>query len=135
MLISVWLFMFVDDVIEVICYEDLRVLWVKACRNGNVYRLSVFERALYRVCMIYCRFGGRIKSLVVLEKLKCIIEKLKFTLKREALKIGFGKICKLISNVVILNLFPKIIDWIINKNYILYIGFMELNNPPHIKTY
>ncbi|MEM0085049.1 MAG: hypothetical protein QW743_03430 [Candidatus Methanomethylicia archaeon] len=123
-----------DNFIEPVYYEDLKNLWVKAHRNSNICKLDMYEKAFYRVCMIYCRFAGKIKSLEVLKILTPIIEKLKSTPKREALKTGFEKVRKLLTNHTILKLFPKLLNWIMDKNYILYIGFMEINNPPYMKV-
>lgn len=125
--------MSINSFMRPIYYEDLKNLWVKAHRNGNVRRLNVYEKAFYRVCMVYCRFRGKIKSFEVLKILKPIIEKLSSTPKREALKIGLERTRKLIGNHIILKLFPKLLNWIMDKNYILYIGFMEINNPTYMK--
>lgn len=119
--------------VEPIDYEDLRSLWVKAHRNGNIRKLNLIEKALFKACIAYSKLKGRIMSRVVLENLKPTIEKLKSTPKKEALKAGFMRIHKLINGGII-KLFPKILNWIIDENYILYIGFMEINNPPYMKV-
>jgi len=123
---------FFNEAIEAVYYDDLRELWVKAHRNGNIRKLDLWEKALFKACMAYSKIAGKIRSRRILEDLKKIMEKLKSTPRIEALKAGFRKAHKWVKGEII-KLFPKMLDWIKDKNYILYIGFMEINNPPHLK--
>jgi len=31
--------------------------------------------------------------------------------------------------------FPKILDWVKNLEYVMYLGFMEINKPEYLKIY
>jgi hypothetical protein len=64
-----------------------------------------------------------------------IIEVLTTTPRREALRQGFEKVKSLVKNNLLIGIFPKILDWVTNLDYIMYLGFMEINKPEYLKVY
>ena len=114
-------------------YFELRRIWVKGCRNGNVRKLNPFEVGFFKACLTYTKMNGLIVSRMVLDMLRRLIEILMMTPRREALKQGFNKAKTLIENSNLIRIFPKILDWIKSLDYILYLGFMEINNPNSVK--
>ena len=121
--------------IDCIDYFELKCVWVKACRNGNIRKLNPFERGLFRACLTYTKLNGIIINKTVLDMLKRLIEVLTTTPRREALKQGFEKVKSLVKNSLLIKVFPKILDWIKNLDYIMYLGFMEINKPEYLKIY
>jgi hypothetical protein len=121
--------------IDCIDYFELKSVWVKACRNGNIRKLNTFERGLFRACLTYTKFNGVIINKTVLDMLKRLIEVLTTTPRREALKQGFEKVKSLVENSLLIKVFPKILDWVKDLDYIMYLGFMEINKPEYLKIY
>jgi hypothetical protein len=120
---------------DCIDYFELKCLWVKACRNGNVRKLNPFERGFFRACLTYTKLNGVIINKRVLEMLRRLIEILTITPRREALRQGFEKVKSLVKNNLLTKIFPKILDWVKNLDYIMYLGFMEINKPEYLKVY
>jgi hypothetical protein len=120
---------------DCIDYFELKGVWVKACRNGNVRRLNAFERGLFRACLTYTKLNNVIINKTVIDMLRRIIEVLTTTPRREALKQGFEKVKSLIKNNLLTGIFPKILDWVKDLDYIMYLGFMEINKPEYSKVY
>jgi hypothetical protein len=120
---------------DCIDYFELKCVWVKACRNGNVRRLNPIQRGFFRACLTYTKLNGTIINKTVLEMLRRIIEVLTATPRREALKQGFEKVKSLIKNSLLIRIFPKILDWVKDLDYIMYLGFMEINKPEYLKVY
>jgi len=116
-------------------YFELKSVWVKACRNGNIRKLNPFERGLFRACLTYTKLNGVIVNKTVIGMLRRIIEVLTTTPRREALKQGFEKVKSLVKNSLLIKVFPKILDWVKNLDYIMYLGFMEINKPEYLKVY
>ena len=116
-------------------YFELKSVWVKACRNGNIRKLNPFERGLFRACLTYTKLNGVIVNKTVIGMLRRIIEVLTTTPRREALKQGFEKVKSLVKNNMLTRIFPKILDWVKNLDYIMYLGFMEINKPEYLKVY
>jgi len=121
--------------IAFIAYFELKAVCVKGCRNGNIQKLNPFEKGFFRACLTYTKVNGPIVNKKVLGMLRRLIEILTMTPRMEALKQGFDKIKSLIGNSLLTRMFPKILDWIKNLNYILYLGFMEINKPECMKTH
>ena len=120
---------------DCIDYFELKGVWVKACRNGNIRKLNAFEKGLFRACLTYTRKNGVIVNETVLDMLRRLIEILTITPRREALKQGFEKVKSLVKNNLLTRIFPKILDWVKNLDYIMYLGFMEINKPEYLKVY
>jgi hypothetical protein len=120
---------------DCIDYFELKGVWVKACRNGNVRKLNPFERGLFRACLTYTKKNGVIVNRTVIGMLRRLIEVLTTTPRREALKQGFEKVKSLVKNNLLTRIFPKILDWVTNLDYIMYLGFMEINKPEYLKVY
>ena len=116
-------------------YFELKCVWVKACRNGNVRKLNPFERGLFRACLTYTKLNGVIVNKAVLDMIGRIIEVLTITPRREALRQGFEKVKSLVKNNLLTKIFPKILDWVKDLDYIMYLGFMEINKPEYLKIY
>ena len=121
--------------VDCVDYFELKCVWVKACRNGNIRKLNPFERGLFRACLTYTKFNGVIINKTVIGMLRRLIEVLTTTPRREALKQGFEKVKSLVENSLLIKVFPKILDWIKNLDYIMYLGFMEINKPEYLKIY
>jgi len=120
---------------DCIDYFELKSVWVKACRNGNIRKLNPIQRGLFRACLTYTRKNGVIVNETVLDMLRRLIEILTITPRREALKQGFEKVKSLVKNNMLTKIFPKILDWVKNLDYIIYLGFMEINKPEYLKIY
>jgi hypothetical protein len=120
---------------DCIDYFELKGVWVKACRNGNVRKLNPFERGFFRACLTYTKLNGVIVNKTVLDMLRRLIEMLTATPRREALRQGFEKVKSLVKNNLLTRIFPKILDWVTNLDYIMYLGFMEINKPEYLKVY
>ncbi|MCR6692403.1 MAG: hypothetical protein MRT15_08425, partial [archaeon YNP-LCB-003-016] len=121
--------------IDCIDYFELKGVWVKAYRNGNIRKLNAFEKGLFRACLTYTKKNGVIVNKTVLEMIGRIIEVLTTTPRREALRQGFEKVKSLVKNNLLTKIFPKILDWVTNLDYIMYLGFMEINKPEYLKVY
>jgi hypothetical protein len=67
--------------------------------------------------------------------LRRLIEVLTNTPRREALRQGFEKVKSLVKNNLLTRIFPKILDWVKDLDYIMYLGFMEINKPEYLKVY
>jgi len=50
------------------------------------------------------------------------------------LKQGFEKIESLVKIVINKNT-PKILDWVTDLEYIMYLGFMKMNKPEYLKVH
>jgi hypothetical protein len=118
--------------VDCVDYFELKCVWVKACRNGNVRRLNPFERGFFRACLTYTKMNGIIVNKTVIDMLRRIIELLTMTPRKEALKIGFEKVKSLIENIILKSMFPKMLDWVTSLEYIIYSGFMEINKPEYL---
>jgi hypothetical protein len=121
--------------IDCIDYFELKGVWVKAYRNGNIRKLNPFERGLFRACLTYTKKNGVIINKTVINILRKLINVLTVTPRREALKWGFSRAKNLIKNSNLIGIFPKILDWIRDVGYIIYLGFMEINKPEYMKVY
>ena len=120
---------------DYIDYFELKAVWVKGCRNGNIQKLNPFEKGFFRACLTYTKVNGPIVNKKVLGMLRRLIEILTMTPRMEALKQGFDKVKSLIGNSLLTRMFPKILDWVKNLDYILYLGFMEINKPEYMKIH
>ncbi|MCC6019499.1 MAG: hypothetical protein LM601_10740 [Candidatus Verstraetearchaeota archaeon] len=121
--------------IDCIDYFELKGVWVKACRNGNIRKLNPFERGFFRACLTYTKLNGIIINKTVIGMLRRLIEVLTTTPRKEALKQGFEKVKSLVENSLLIKVFPKILDWVKDLDYIMYLGFMEINKPEYLKIY
>ena len=120
---------------DCIDYFELKIVWVKGCRNGNIQKLNSIQRGFFRACLTYTKVNGPIISKKIIEMIRSLIDILTMTPRREALKQGFEKVKTLIKNNNLIGMFPKILDWIRSLDYILYLGFMEINKPEYMKVY
>ena len=121
--------------VNCIDYFELKSVWVKACRNGNIRKLNPMERGFFRACLTYTKINGPIISKKIIEMIRSLTDVLTMTPRREALKQGFEKVKALIKNINLIGMFPKILDWVGSLDYILYLGFMEINKPEYMKVY
>ena len=120
---------------DCIDYFELKSVWVKAYRNGNIQKLNPIERGFFRACLTYTKINGPIISKKIIEMIRSLTDILTMTPRREALKQGFEKVKTLIKNNNLIRMFPKILDWVKSLDYILYLGFMEINKPEYMKVY
>ena len=120
---------------DCIDYFELKSVWVKGCRNGNIQKLNPFEKGFFRACLTYTKANGPIVNGKVVGMIRRLIDLLTMTPRREALKQGFEKVKSLIKNNNLIGMFPKILDWVRSLDYILYLGFMEMNKPEYLKVY
>ena len=120
---------------DCIDYFELKAVWVKGCRNGNIQKLNPFEKGFFRACLTYTKVNGPIVNGKVVGMIRRLIDLLTMTPRREALKQGFEKVKSLIKNNNLIGMFPKILDWVRSLDYILYLGFMEMNKPEYLKVY
>jgi len=120
--------------IDFVNYFELKAVWVKGCRNGNIQKLNPIERGFFRACLTYTKVNGVIVSNMVLSMLRRLIEILTMTPRMEALKQGFKKVKTMIKNGNLIGMFPKILDWVKNLDYILYLGLLnhEFNLQSHL---
>jgi len=121
--------------VNCIDYFELKAVWVKACRNGNIQKLNPIEKGFFRACLTYTKINGPIISKKIIEMIRNLTDTLTMTPRREALKQGFEKVKTLIKNNNLIGMFPKILDWVRSLDYILYLGFMEINKPEYMKVY
>jgi hypothetical protein len=121
--------------IDCVDYFELKGVWVKAYRNGNVRRLNPIQRGFFRACLTYTKLNSVIFNKTVLGMLRRLIEVLTTTPRREALKQGFEKAKSLVKNSLLIRMFPKVLDWVKNLEYVMYLGFMEINKPEYLKVY
>ena len=121
--------------IDFVDYFELKSVWVKGCRNGNIQKLNSIQRGFFRACLTYTKVNGIIVNGKVVGMIRRLIDLLTMTPRREALKQGFEKVKTLIKNNNLIGMFPKILDWIRSLDYILYLGFMEINKPEYMKVY
>jgi len=120
---------------DCIDYFELKAVWVKAYRNGNIQKLNPIEKGFFRACLTYTKINGPIISKKIIEMIRNLTDILTMTPRREALKQGFEKVKTLIKNNNLIGMFPKILDWVKSLDYILYLGFMEINKPEYMKVY
>ena len=120
---------------DCIDYFELKAVWVKGCRNGNIQKLNPFEKGFFKACLTYTKVNGPIVNGKVVGMIRRLIDLLTMTPRREALKQGFEKVKSLIKNNNLIGMFPKILDWVRSLDYILYLGFMEMNKPEYLKVY
>lgn len=114
-------------------YEELRFYWLKGLRNGNLSKLSGIQKSYYRVCLMFARRVGRIASDFVVSQLRAIMNSLVEGLKLKALKRGLERADELKARFERSGVFkwaPRVIEWLKDKSYILYLGFMEIYSPP-----
>ena len=121
--------------VNCIDYFELKAVWVRGCRNGNIQKLNPIERGFFRACLTYTKINGPIISKKIIEMIRSLTDILTMTPRREALKQGFEKVKTLIKNNNLIGMFPKILDWVRSLDYILYLGFMEINKPEYMKVY
>jgi hypothetical protein len=119
--------------VDCVDYFELKSVWVRGCRNGNIRKLNPFERGLFRACLTYMKIKGPIINKKVLDMLGRLIEVLTITPRREALKYGFEKAKSLIRNSLLIRISPKILNLVRSLEYISYLGFMEMNRLNYIR--
>jgi len=95
--------------------------------------LNPFEKGFFRACLIYTKINGVIINRTVLDMLRRVVELLTVTPHKEALKIGFEKVKNLIKNTALKGMFQKMLEWVASLEYIIYLGFMELNKPEYLR--
>lgn len=79
--------------------------------------------------MIFAGRVGRIVSVFVASRLKAIMRILTESLKAKALEAGLNKAYEILSSRI-LKWAPQVETWLEEESYILYLGFMSLNDPP-----
>lgn len=118
--------------VERLTFEDLEYYWVKGCRNGRLYRLKRMERGFYRACMLFAKLKKVIVSETVVTMLNRIIERL-MPLKEKAFKEGGRRIEELkayFNRSGVFKWASRVLEWLTDKTYIMYLGFMEIYSPP-----
>ena len=110
-----------------VSYLELRAVWVKGFRNGNLNRLDRFKRAFYRACMLYARRTGRIVNRLLIGQLREVIDALLSSPRVQALRAGFERAREMLSSRVLVWA-PCVKSWLRNETYLVYLGFMRLND-------
>ncbi|MEM3679352.1 MAG: hypothetical protein QXU47_05855 [Candidatus Bathyarchaeia archaeon] len=114
-------------------YYELKLCWVKGVRNGNLRRLTSLQKSYYRACLIFARRVGRIVSVFVVSRLKAIMNVLVESPKASALEAGLKRVYEILSSRV-LKWAPQVKEWLREESFILYLGFMEMNNLVYFKS-
>ncbi|MEM2170022.1 MAG: hypothetical protein QW186_09530 [Candidatus Bathyarchaeia archaeon] len=115
-------------------FSDLNYYWVKSQRNGRMYRLNRIERSFYRACLLLAKLKGVIVNSTVVSMLAEIIQRIE-SFKVKALRRGFERVCEMVAcfkRSGVLNWAPCVRSWLREESYILYLGFMALNEPPRM---
>ena len=113
-------------------YVELKEYWVEGFRSGRMHSLSRVERGFYKACMFFARVKGVILSPRLRSMLSSIIVKLK-PLRLKALEAGMKRVEELKALFKRSGVFkwaPRVREWLTDKAYILYLGFMEIYTPP-----
>ena len=114
-----------------ITYFELEYWFRIGLRNGSFHRLKREQKGLLRACLMLARRVGAIFSEVVVSQLRDIFKILK-PLGRRALEAGREKaeeMLKYFKRSGVFKWAPQVRLWLMDKAYILYLGFMHLNEP------
>lgn len=114
-------------------YYELKLYLTRGLRNGNFWRLTNIQRSYYRACLLFTRRVGRIVSSLVVSKLRDIMKVLIESPRVKALEVGLNRAYRMLSSRV-LKWAPQIKNWVREEPFILYLGFMELNNLAYFKS-
>jgi hypothetical protein len=114
-----------------VTYLELDYWFRVGMRNGGFHRLKREQKGLLRACLMFTRRVGAIFSQFVVSQLRGIIELLKPTWKR-ALEAGWRRaeeMLKYFKRSGVFKWAPQVGLWLRDESYILYLGFMRLNEP------
>ena len=105
-------------------HTALKIAW----RTGKYFKLHPEERA---ILWISARILNKIKSQTLKEILLKIFDKIspKLTLKLKAFMIGLEIVKKRVEQALMFG-YKKARSWMKDTNYILYLGFTQINTPP-----
>lgn len=118
-------------------YEELRLYWVRGLRNGNLSKLSRIQRSYYKLCLMFARKVGRIVSTYVVSQLRAIINVLVESPKFKALLKGLERAEELKAHFKHSGVFrwaPQVLEWLRDERFIIWLGFMEINNLVYFKS-
>jgi len=114
-----------------VTYFELDYWFRVGLRNGCFHRLKREQKGLLRACLMLARRVGAIFSQFVVSQLRSIIELLKPVWKR-ALEAGWKRaeeMLKYFKRSGVFKWAPQVRLWLRDESYILYLGFMCLNEP------
>jgi len=87
--------------------------------------------------MLLAKIKGVLINPKVVSMLLDIIKKLTQTPKYEALRRGWKRIREMLSTFRrngVLNWAPRVREWMSDERFIIYLGFMEMNNPIYYRS-
>jgi len=112
-----------------ISYYELKLCWIKGLRNGNLGKLTGFQKSYYKACLSFTRRVGRIVSVFVASHLKAIMKVLVESPKVKALEAGLNWAYRILSSRIV-EWAPQVKTWLGEEPYILYLGFTAINEHP-----
>ena len=114
----------------VFTFSDLVQYQRKGFRNDNWRRLSLFDKAYFRVSICYAKARGKIVNSRVLANLRSIIEKLILTFGKRVFMTGLEKSRELLLNFEEKEVFswaPELRGWLKDPKYIFWLGLFQRN--------
>ena len=114
-----------------VTYLELDYWFRVGMRNGCFHRLKKEQKGLLRACLMLARRVGAIFSEVVVAQLRDIFKILKPIWERasEAGRRRAEEMLKYFKRSGVFKWAPQIRLWLRDESYILYLGFMRLNEP------
>jgi len=105
-------------------HTALKIAW----RTGKYFKLHPEERA---ILWISARILNKVKSQTLKEILFKIFDKInpKLTLKLKAFMVGLEIVKKRVEQALMFG-YKRARSWMRDTNYILYLGFTQINTPP-----
>jgi len=114
-----------------ITYYELEHYARVGMRNGRLWKLRDEPRGLLKACLAFTRHVRAIFSELVVSQLREIIEFLMPTGER-AFKLGLERALDMFNRFKRSGVFkwaPQVRLWLTDESYIVYLGFMRLNEP------
>ncbi|MEM2170080.1 MAG: hypothetical protein QXT14_08365 [Candidatus Bathyarchaeia archaeon] len=118
--------------VGLLTFNCLNYYWFRGRRNGAIRMLSGIKRGFYNSCRLLAKANGAIRSPKLISMLMRIIAFIRETPRLRALRHGFKRAREILSSRV-LNWAPQVLGWIRDRRFILWLGFMEMNNLAYFK--
>jgi hypothetical protein len=109
----------------VFTFSDLVQYQRKGFRNGNWRRLSLLDKAYFRVSICYAKARGKIVNSRVVDNLKSIMEKLTLTFYKKVFIGGLEKSQQLLLKFEEKGVFNWALEfkgWLKDPKYIFWLG-------------